>query len=147
MSTERLTRIQRDRRARRGFSLIELLLVLVILAILSTVVVTKFTGRTEDAKKAAAKTDVTAMGVALDAFELDNGRFPSTEEGLDALIHAPAGVTNWKSPYLKKTDVPHDPWGRAYVYRYPGTINPNGYDLLSLGPDGTESPDDIIEGK
>jgi general secretion pathway protein G len=132
------------RRARRAaFSLIELLLVLVILAILMGVVVTKFTGRTKQAQETAAKTDIGAIGLALDAFEVDNGRCPSTEEGLGALIQQPSSTQNWRGPYLKRDGIPSDPWGQPYVYRYPGQNNPTGYDLASLGPDGREGTDDI----
>ena len=131
-------------RTRSAFTLIELLLVLVILAILMGVVVTRFTGRTKAAQIAAANADINAMGVALDAFEIDNGRYPTSDEGLDALIHQPSNTTNWaQGGYLKKDTIPVDPWGNQYVYRYPGTNNPNGYDLSSLGPDGREGTDDI----
>src|SRR5262245_57600897 len=112
------------RRSRGGFTLIELLLVLVILAVLISVVVTKFTGRTEQARETAAGTDIAALSAALDMFEIDNSRFPSTEEGLGALINSPANVKNWKGPYIKK-GMPNDPWGNAYVYRYPGSNNAN----------------------
>jgi general secretion pathway protein G len=129
---------------RSAFTLIELLLVLVILAILMGVVVTRFTGRTKSAQITAAKSDIAVIGLALDAFEVDNGRYPTTDEGLDALIHQPSGTTNWaQGGYLKKDTVPVDPWGNQYVYRSPGTNNPTGYDLSSLGPDGREGSDDI----
>ena len=133
--------LNRVRRRRTGFSLIELLLVLVILAVLAAVVVPKFTNRTEQARITAAKTDISMLDTALDAYEIDNGRFPSSDEGLSALVSA-GSAKNWKGPYIKK-GVPTDPWGNAYVYRYPGTNNANGVDLLSLGPDGREGGDDI----
>jgi len=126
-----------------GFTLIELLLVLVILAILMGVVVTKFTGRTESARITAATSDISTIGVALDAFEVDNGHYPSSDEGLAALIQQPSNAQNWHGPYLKKDTVPIDPWGNQYVYRYPGSNNANGYDLSSMGPDGREGTDDI----
>jgi general secretion pathway protein G len=128
---------------RSAFTLIELLLVLVILAILMGVVVTRFTGRTEQARIAAATTDINAIGTALDAFEVDNGHYPSTDEGLAALIQQPSNAQAWHGPYLKRDSVPVDPWGNQYVYRYPGTNNSGGYDLASLGPDGREGTDDI----
>jgi general secretion pathway protein G len=124
-----------------GFSLIELLLVLVILAVLAAVVVPKFTNRTEQARVTAAKTDISMLDTALDAYEIDNGRYPGSDEGLAALVSA-GSAKNWKGPYIKK-DVPVDPWGNAYIYRYPGTNNANGYDLVSFGPDGREGNDDI----
>lgn len=129
------------RRVRGGFSLIELLLVLVILAVLAAVVVPKFTGRSEDARKTAAKTDISQIETAMDTFEIENGRFPTNEEGLNALLVAPPNMPNWKKPYVK-SDL-KDPWGNPYVYRYPGLNNVHGFDLSSLGPDGQPSADDI----
>ena len=134
------TRVIRSRRG--GFSLIELLLVLVILAVLAAVVVPKFTNRTEQARITAAKTDISMLSTALDTFEVDQGRFPSGDEGLDALVRAPANTPNWKQPYISR-GVPNDPWGRPYIYRYPGTNNTHSYDLYSFGPDGREGNDDI----
>lgn len=127
---------------RRGFTLIELLLVLVILAVLAAVVVPKFTSRSEQARTTAAQTDISSLETALDAFEVDTGRFPSSDEGLGALVAAPGSVQNWRGPYIKR-GLPKDPWGNAYIYRYPGQQNANGYDLYSFGPDGREGNDDI----
>lgn len=126
----------------RAFSLIELLLVLVILAVLAAVVVPKFTNRSEQARITAAKTDISSLETALDAFEVDNGRFPTGDEGLRALIESPANLSNWRGPYIKR-GIPNDPWGNPYIYRHPGMRNTNGYDLYSTGPDGRESNDDI----
>src|SRR5436190_16036696 len=95
-------RLNRRFSHRSAFTLIELLLVLVILAILMGVVVTKFTGRTESARITAATTDIATIGTALDAFEVDNGHYPSTDEGLAALIQQPSNAQNWHGPYLKK---------------------------------------------
>ena len=128
---------------RGGFSLIELLLVLVILAILAAVVVPKFTGRSDDARISAAKADIAAMELALDAFEIDAGRYPANDEGLNALNVAPQNIKNWKGPYLKK-DAVKDPWGQPYVYRFPGQVNVNGYDLFSTGKDLQEGGGDDI---
>jgi general secretion pathway protein G len=134
----------RRRRAARpaGFTLIELLLVLVILAVLAAVVVPKFTGRAEQARVAAAKTDLSALETALDTFEVDAGRYPTTDEGLNALLNPPSGVKSWNGPYIKKP--PIDPWQNAYVYRFPGQYNARGYDLSSNGPDGQEGGADDI---
>jgi len=126
-----------------AFTLIELLLVMVILVVLAAVVVPKFTGRSEQARLTAAKTDISAIDGSLDAFEVDNGRYPSSEEGLGALITAPNGLAQWKGPYLKRNNVPVDPWGNAYVYKFPGQHNASGFDLYSMGPDGREGNDDI----
>src|SRR5829696_9172757 len=141
MSTE-MNQTQRSSR-RGGFSLIELLLVLVILAILAAVVVPKFTGRSEDARQSAAKADIAAMELALDAFEIDAGRYPANDEGIAALNVQPQNVRTWKGPYLKR-DVNKDPWGQPYVYRFPGQINVNGYDLFSTGKDLQEGGGDDI---
>jgi general secretion pathway protein G len=126
-----------------GFTLIELLLVLVILAVLAAVVVPKFTNRSEQARVTAAKTDISSMETSLDAFEIDNGRYPSSEEGLQALVSPPASVQQDKGhwPYVKQ--VKNDPWGNPYVYKFPGQHNASGYDLYSFGPDGREGTDDI----
>lgn len=129
-------------REARAFTLVELLLVLVILAVLAMVVVPKFTGRSEQARETAAKTDIANLETALDAFEVDCGRFPSTEEGLRVLLEPPAGVQNWRGPYIKRAPV--DPWGNAYVYRYPGAHNAGSYDLSSPGPDGREGGDNDV---
>jgi len=126
----------------RAFTLIELLLVLVILGVLAALVIPKFTGRSKQARETAAKTDLRTISTAIDAFETDNSRFPNTEEGLNALVTAPSGVTNWRGPYLKG-GVPKDPWGNVYQYRQPGQQNTSDYDVYSFGPDGREGTDDI----
>lgn len=131
-------------RASRGFTLVELLLVLVILAVLAAVVVPKFTKRSEQARIAAATTDIANLGTALDAFEIDVGRYPSSDEGLKALMEQPSNAKDWKGPYLKRI-VGNDPWGHPYIYRAPGTHNASGYDLYSFGPDGQEGGSDDID--
>jgi general secretion pathway protein G len=130
------------RNRRRGFSLMELLLVLVILGVLAALVVPRFANRSQQARETAAKADVSSIETAIGAFEIDNGRYPSTEEGLQALITAPAALDAWHGPYLSR-GLPKDPWGNEYVYRYPGQENPDGFDLYSMGPDGREGNDDI----
>ncbi len=135
-------------RRRRGFTLIELLLVMVILAVLAALVIPRFAGRSEEAREKAAQTQITSLfGTALDVYEADNGHYPSTAQGLSALRVKPSGAPepkHWKGPYLK-SDVPVDPWGNPYVYRAPGTQNPSGYDLLSVGPDGREGTEDDVK--
>lgn len=126
----------------RGFTLIELLLVLVILGILAAIVVPKFSGRTEQAKETAAKTQIAGFSTALDAYEVDTGGYPKGADGLMNLVQAPSDVQGWKGPYMK--DVPADPWGRPYVYVSPGRNNPNSYDLYSLGADGREGSEDDV---
>ena len=132
------------RPGRRGFTLVELLLVLVILAVLAVVVVPKFTGRSQQAKVTAAQTDIANLEVVIDAFEVDCARYPTTEEGLRALVQQPATLPEWKGPYLKR-GLPNDPWHNPYVYRCPGQNNPSGYDLYSFGPDGQEGGGDDID--
>jgi general secretion pathway protein G len=122
-------------RRNRGFTLIELMLVMVILAILAAIVVPKFAGRSEQARVAAAKTDIASIETALNAFEIDNGRYPTSDEGLRALIEQPEGLKNWKG-YLPR--LPNDPWGNPYNYRFPGTHTKDGFDLYSYGPEGRE---------
>ncbi len=134
---------QRSRHPRRGFTLIELLLVLVILGVLAALIVPKFTGRSKQARETAAKTDISNISGAISTFEIETGRYPTSDEGLDGLLSAPASVEGWNGPYISGKELPNDPWGNAYVYRYPGQQNPNGFDLYSTGPDGREGNDDI----
>ena len=146
-ATHPSARAARLRRSRRGFTLVELLLVLVILGILASLVLPKFTGRTEQARVTAAQTQISTFGTALDAFEVDTGSYPRGQDGLNQLVAAPADVPNWRGPYLK-SEIPLDPWGRAYIYEFPGRINPAGYDLRSTGPDGQpNTADDIVNGR
>jgi len=127
-----------------GFTLIELLLVLVILATLAAVVTPKFTKRAEQGRITAANVQISQFEVALDTFQIDVGRFPTTAEGLRALVEKPASNSEgWLEPYLKR-DIPKDSWGNDYVYRYPGQHNQEGYDLSSNGPDGKQGGDDDI---
>lgn len=133
------------RRARQAaFSLIELLLVLVILAVLASIVVPKFAGISEKSRRTKAETEIANMSTALTRYEIETGHYPSTEDGLQALVEPPATLPegSWEGPYLER-GVPKDPWGNPYVYSYPGTHNSRGFDLYSLGPDGREGGDDI----
>lgn len=133
-----------ESRRRGGFSLIELLLVLVILATLAALVVTKFAGRSKQAKITAAETEVSRLETALDAFEIDVGRYPTSQEGLRALYEQPSDAESWKGPYLKR-GIPMDPWRNEYIYEYPGRYNEDGFDLHSLGPDRQDGTDDDIK--
>ena len=145
MNHRKRTRSGPGRTARRGgFTLIELLLVLVILSVLAAVVVPKFTKRSEQARITAARTDIGNLELALDTFEIDTGRFPSTQEGIEALVEQPTGMDDWRGPYIKR-GVPNDPWGTPYVYSYPGDHNREGYDLYSFGPDGQSGGADDID--
>lgn len=128
----------------RGFTLIELLLVLVILGVLAAIVVPKFSGRTEQARLTAAKTQIATFGTALDAYEVDVGSYPKGRNGLQDLIQQPRDAQTWKGPYLKGNEIPVDPWGNAYLYECPGKQNPSSYDISSAGPDLREGSDDDI---
>ena len=128
----------------RGFTLIELLLVLAILAALAAMVVPKFTRRSQQAKITAAQVDLANLEIAIDAFEVDCGRYPTSQEGLAVLVEEPANVTGWMGPYIKR-GAPKDPWANPYQYTYPGRQNTDGYDLHSFGPDGQNGGDDDID--
>jgi general secretion pathway protein G len=117
----------------RGFTLVELLVVMVILGLLAALVVPSYLGRERKARAQAAKTQIELLGTALDTFRLDVGRYPTSQEGLQALRTSPGGLPRWDGPYLKK-EVPLDPWGRAYTYESPGQHG--DYDLYSNGADG-----------
>lgn len=129
-----------------GFSLIEILIVIALIAVLATVAIGNlggiFSGQQD---KVAGLFVKQTLDTALVPYRLDVGDYPSTEEGLTALMKAPAGKeAKWKGAYLK--ELPLDPWGYPYQYRYPGSKNINaarGYDAWSWGPDGSESADDI----
>jgi general secretion pathway protein G len=140
---------QRKFNRRRGFTLIELIVVILILAILAALIVPRVTGRTDDAKRAKAASDITALGNALNTFRLDIGRYPTTEEGLQSLRQQPNDADGWKGPYLQKP-IPPDPWGNEYIYEYPGSGGDDSYALSSYGQDGAPGGDgnasDITEG-
>lgn len=132
-------------RAREAFTLIELLLVLVILASLAVIVVPKFTGTSEKSKKTAARTAIGNLATALAKFESEVGRYPTTDEGLKALVEAPGNAKGWDGPYIEKGGAPKDPWGTPYQYRCPGQHNQKGFDLWSFGPDGNDGGGDDID--
>lgn len=128
-----------------GFTLLEIMLVVVIIGMLITVAVVRLGGQTEKARLVTAKHQIDAYKTALGLYDLDNGGFPTQEQGLNALI-AQAGGTlpNWKGPYLDPPLIRPDPWGHPYIYRYPGQKIPSGYDLFSPGKNGVEGDEDDI---
>jgi len=136
--------ISRPTASRAGFTLIEILVVIVVIAILATLVAPNIFKHVGSAKEATAKSQIEMLGTALDAYRLDNGTYPTTDQGLAALQTVPSSEpmpTNWRGPYLRK-DVPLDPWGHPYIYKYPGESSANGYDLMSYGADGQPGGDD-----
>lgn len=139
-----ITRNTTHGRKGAGFTLIELLLVLAILGILAAIVVPKMAGRSEDARKQAAATQISAFKTALNTFEVDNGYYPKGQNGLADLIQRPRDAQNWHGPYLDTDAVPKDPWGRDYSYVCPGRNNTASYDLASAGPDGQLGNEDDI---
>jgi general secretion pathway protein G len=122
--------------AQRGMTLIEILVVLVLIGIVMGILGGNFIGRGEKAKADAARIEIGQIGQSLDLYKLETGRYPSSSEGLQALIAQPAGATNWNGPYWKKSTIPKDPWGNDYRYSSPG--QKGAYDILSLGADGKE---------
>jgi general secretion pathway protein G len=136
---------RRARRAQAGFSLLEILTVLALLAILGGFMVVAFGGILGGSGENAAELFVNnTLEAPLLKYKMDMGGFPTTDQGLAALVTAPGNTTGtgkWRGPYLRR--IPVDPWNNPYQYRFPGTHNPGSYDVWSLGPDGVPSGDDI----
>lgn len=130
-----------------GFTLVELMIVVIIIAALAAMVVPRLGSRSEQAKAAVAEADINSnIGLALKLYKLDNGRYPTTSQGLKALMSKPTSSPvppSWNGPYLEKE--PLDPWKNPYQYKSPGSHNSDGYDLYSLGLDGVEGNDDDIK--
>ncbi|HEY0809923.1 MAG TPA: type II secretion system major pseudopilin GspG [Longimicrobiales bacterium] len=123
-------------KARNGFTLLELMVVIVVLGLLAGLVGPQILGRVSEAKTTTAQTQIEMLATALDTYRLDNGVYPSNEQGLDALRDKPAhgdATANWHGPYLRKP-VPLDPWGRAYMYRVSDDLS--SFEIVSLGADG-----------
>ncbi len=130
-------RMKREtRRRERGFTLIELLVVLVILGLLGSIVGPRVMKYLSGAKSDSARLQIQDFATTLDLYKLEIGRYPTTDEGLRALIEAPSNAEGWNGPYLKKKEVPRDPWGNDYAYRFPGQHGE--FDVYSLGADNAE---------
>lgn len=121
-----------------GFTLVELIVVVIIIGLLAGLVVPQFIKQEEKATAKAAKAQIELFGTALDTFRLDVGRYPTSQEGMAALMQKPGGVDRWDGPYLRK-DLPPDPWGTPYVYKSPG--DHGVYDIISYGADGAPGGD------
>ena len=129
-------RMSRSRLAEQGFTLVEMLVVITIIALIMGLVGPRVLNFLGESKAKAAKIQIQSLASALDLYALDTGHYPSSSEGLEALMQRPGGVPSWSGPYLKGDVVPKDPWGHQYVYRSPGQRGP--YDILSFGADGQE---------
>lgn len=130
------------RRVHSAFTLIELLLVMVILVVLSGIAVPIYTNHAKNSRIKAARASIAGIETAVSTFQVDCGRFPSNDEGLDVLVRDP-GIEGWSGPYLKL--VKSDPWGNAFIYEAPGTNLPALFDLYSMGPDKQAgNSDDIV---
>jgi len=136
MSTKRSAFHLKRRSPEGGFTLLELLVVLAILGLLAAIVAPQVLRYLGTSRTQTAKVQIENVSAALDHFQLDVGRFPTTEEGLDALVQPPASAANWNGPYLKRASALTDPWGRKYFYRIPGKHG--DVDVYSLGSDHAE---------
>jgi len=134
---------QMTKKNRRAFTLIEILVVVAIIATLASVVVLTLSGKTDEAREARAKSDISTLETAVEAFRLDMRRYPAQDEGLAVLVHRPETeeAGRWKGPYVKR--LIRDPWDTPYGYVYPGPHNENSFDLLSYGADKQEGGEGI----
>jgi len=124
------------RRGERGFTLVEILVVITIIALIMTLVGPRVLNYLSESKVKTARIQIQSFATALDLYYLDTGRYPTSSEGLGALVQRGSGVGSWNGPYLRGGNVPNDPWGKPYVYRSPGEHG--AYDLVSYGSDGQE---------
>jgi general secretion pathway protein G len=131
-----IKRIKKRASGEAGFTLVEILVVIAIIALIVSIVGPRVLNYLVESKVKAARIQIQSFSSALDLFNLDTGRYPTTAEGLAALVQSPGTIKAWNGPYLKGGALPDDPWGKAYVYRSPGEHGP--YDIISYGSDGQE---------
>lgn len=137
-----MRKMGRNRRRVTGYTLMELLIVITIIGVLLGIAVVNLQGTPDEARIAAASQEIRTMSTALDMYRMQNSRYPTTEQGLKALVEKPEDAKRWqKGGYLKGSKVPLDPWDNPYVFNAPGRSG--DYEVYSLGPDGRESDDDI----
>lgn len=136
----------KNSRCRSGFTFLEIMMVVVIIGMLAALVGPRIAGRAQQARVNTAKTQLTSLENALKQYEMDMGSYPSQTDGLQALVQRPTGddAEAWNGPYLAKNELPKDPWGREFQYKFPGEHNSDDYDIWSAGPDKQQgSKDDI----
>jgi general secretion pathway protein G len=133
-----------SRRNDAGFTLLEILVVIVILGLLIGLVAPAVLRQLGGARVSIAHQSIARIGSVLDMYKLDVGSYPTTDQGLQALVQAPAGVSNWNGPYVQSGQVPVDPWSHPYVYRDPSDRAGHDYDLCSAGPSGDATGSDMI---
>ncbi len=127
-----------------GFTLLEILVVITIIGLLIALVAPSALRQLSGARNSIAKQSIERLSTVLDLYNLDMGSYPTTQEGLEALIRKPAGTTRWNGPYIKGDAVPLDPWSHPYIYRNPAEQKGHDYDLCSTGPKGDATGADMI---
>ncbi len=130
-------RVRIFRQSAEGFTLIEIIIVIVIIGLIMAAAGNRIFGKAEQAKAGLAKSHIAEIAAQLDLYKLETGRYPSSAEGLKALVQAPSGVANWNGPYVKNADAIKDTWNNEMIYRSPGSDN-RGFEIISLGADGKE---------
>lgn len=128
-----INKLNKIRSAQSGFTLIEIMVVVIIIGLLATMILPNVLGQQDRAFEVKAKTDIRSIGTQMSMYKLDNFSYPTTSEGVQALVTNPGGKKTWRG-YLTK--MPNDPWNNKYQYAYPGTHNPTTFDIWSLGSDG-----------
>jgi general secretion pathway protein G len=136
MKRQQVTRNRSRRRHQSGFTLVEILVVITIIGLIMSLVGPRVLNYLSESKVKAAKIQIQSFSSALELYYLDAGRYPSTAEGLTALVKSTGGLSAWNGPYLKGGSVPNDPWGKPYAYRSPGERAP--FEIISFGADGVE---------